>query len=228
MAFGDFIQAATSVNSTGPVATIGGAGWTSNITAGNIISLAVRIGNSAPSITVTSDSTPATFTEAISQVQTADGHKLYGFHGINQAGGVKPTITITTGVYSLRACACEFTGSSNTALDKTASAEGTSTAPASGATATRTVAAELQIGFGSSGSTLTYTAGTGFTLRGTQPAGRVALESIVRSSTGTEQADFALSASDTWACLTATYSDSAGGGISVPVAYRNLQHHGIA
>ena len=211
MAFGDFIQAATAIDTTGTSATIGGAGFTSNVTAANFLILGTRWGAASDDLTsVASDSTPATFTVAKKQLETTDGNYGYIHHGVNQTGGVKPTLTISfSASQSIRAILCEYAGSSNTHVDTAiASTVGTSTAPSSGVTPTRTDATELQIGFALTGSVVTWTAGSGFTLRSTQPGSKAALEDVLRTSTGTQTADFSLSASADWAALTACYSDA--------------------
>lgn len=207
MAFGAFIQAATAVDSTSTTVNIGGAGWTSNITAGNIIVVGLRVG-SLGAFSVVSDQAPTSFTKAVEQQQTVDGHTTSIQFGVNQTGAVKPTITFTNpGALSVRMVAVEYTGSANTHLDKVASNQGTSTAPSSGVTATRTDATELQIGVESNANAQVPSAGAGFNIRGTIPANKLAIEDIVRSATGTEAADFT-SASDTWTALTATFSDT--------------------
>ena len=212
MAFGDFIQAATAIDTSGTSATIGGAGFTSNVTAGNWLVCGVRVGNSGTSASLTSDSTPASFTKAKEQNQGNDVHTSSVHHGINQAGAVKPTITISNpSSGTIRAVLCEYAGSPNTHVDVTASDQGTSATPASGATATRADATELQIGFESNGNGNAATAGSLFTIRSTQPANKCAIEDVLRTTTGTQQADFTLTSTQ-WACLTATYSDSGGGG----------------
>ena len=215
-AFGAFVQCATAIDSSGTSATIGGAGWTSNITAGNFIIIGWRVGATGRTVTVTSDSTPATFTEAKNQAQTTDGHTGYIFHGLNQAGGVKPTITVSISgaAASLRGVACEYAGSANTHVDKTASAEGSGEFPNSGATATRTDATELQIGVVTiANDNAAIVAGDGFTKRSTPPEDgrRVSIEDILRTATGTEAANFSISG-DNWTMLTATYSDAAAAG----------------
>ena len=137
MAFGNFVQAATAVDGNNTVVTIGGAGFASNVTAGNLLVLFLRIGGASPSPSVTSNSTPATFTKAVEQVQTSDGHKSFIFYGLNQAGGVKPTITITISPSaSIRALLCEYSGDANTVLDVVASAQ--QDAPGTGANACTT------------------------------------------------------------------------------------------
>ena len=217
MAFGAFIQAATAIDTSGTSATIGGAGFTSNVTAANFLICSGRVGNTGTSVSMTSDSTPASFTQAKEQQQTTDGHTTSVHHGLNQTGGVKPTITISNpSGGTIRAVLCEYTGSSNTHIDVTAATQGNSTAPASGATATRADATELQIGVESGSVAFTVaTAGSGFTLRSTQPGAKLAIEDVVRTSTGTQQADFSLDSSQQWACLTSTYSDSAASAFPV-------------
>jgi hypothetical protein len=213
MEFGDFVQTTAIVDTSGTSTTIGGAGFGSNVTAGNLLVVGGRVGTIGRTITVTSDSTPATFSQRKNQSQDADGHEAFIHDGLNQAGGVKPTITfsISGAAAALRLCIHEFTATPKTAFDVSASAQGSSTTPGSGATAARSQARELQIGFCTVGLTgfMTYTAGTGFTVRTANPnENMLAFESIVRSSTGTEQADFTISVSDAWACLTGTYSDA--------------------
>ena len=223
MAFGDFIQAATAIDTSGTSATIGGAGFTvQNVTAGNVLICAARVGNTGTSVSMTSDSTPATLTRAKEQQQTTDGHTTSVHHGLNQTGGVKPTITISNpSGGTIRAVLCEWGGSSNTHVDVTAATQGNSAAPASGATATRADATELQIGVESSSTAGTVaTAGSGFTLRSTQPGTKMAIEDVLRTSTGTQQADFSLDSSQQWACLTATYSDSAAAGINLDMWFQ--------
>ena len=218
MAFGAFVREATPVDISGTSATIGGAGFAANVTAGNLLVLAVRVGATGRTVTVTSDSTPTPFTLAVTQAQTADAHQTYIYHGINQAGGVKPTITvgIDGASASMRLLLCEYEASANTEKDQTASAEDNSSgvnAISSGATGTRAADAELQIGVMSLADDAGVEAeGTGFTLRALV-TNKVYLEDVVRTAAGTQAATFSTTTTQPWACLTATYKDEAGGAV---------------
>lgn len=219
-AFGDFVQKATEVNTSGTSVTIGGAGFSSNVTAGNSLHAAVRTAGTGRTATMTSNSTPASFTADAAMDMGSDFGMMWSYYGLNQAGGVKPTLTfaISGASVTIRMLLIEMVGSANTHIDKTATATGTGTSLSSGVTATRTDATEYQIGVGVVSAQKEFTAGSGFTERSQIPAGalgKVSIETITRTVTGTEVADMALSGSDDWAMTTATFSDTVAAAVLI-------------
>lgn len=108
-------------------------------------------------------------------------------------------------------------------LDKQHSASGTGTALDSGSTTTTAQANELLIGGGTvaAGSTVTWTAGTGYTIRSSVTNAAVGgvsyLEEKIVSATGTYNATATSSVSGGWDAAIATFKDAAAGGATTKV-----------
>jgi hypothetical protein len=140
------------------------------------------------------------------------------------AGGANFTVTFTasgTGTYPSIACG-RFTGATAWTLDQTAAdaPAPSATSGSSGATGTRTSAAELMIGAHSNANTVptTITAGSNvaWTMAAEYEAGAtstpVALEYFFAVSAGTQGAEFSWTGSTAWAIRIGTYSYTTAGG----------------
>jgi subtilisin family serine protease len=208
-----------TVNAAGParvqVASIEGSAVSSvsvafpaGNTAGNLIIAFVRASTTTQTITL-SDTAGNTYTQAVSQGQTTDGHETAIFYAANVKSGANTVTATFSGTNNHPFLAIyEYRGVST--LDKTAGAQGTSAAASSGATATTTAANELVfVGLGlPSSATQTATAGTGFTLeqQDTRSGGsRAASEDQTVTTTGTFSGSFSLSSSSNWTCIVATF-----------------------
>jgi hypothetical protein len=178
-------------------------------TAGNLIVAFVRMSSTTQTVALT-DSLGNVYTDAVSQAQTADGHQVHIFYAKSILGGantVKATFSATNNHPWL--AIYEYRGLSATSpLDQTARAQGSSSAPNSGATATTLSANELV--FAGMGLPSTYTgtvsAGTGYGFlqrdTSTSPADN---EAQGVSATGTYAGTFALSVSTNWSAIVATF-----------------------
>ncbi len=182
--------------------------FASNNTARNLIIAFVRMSSSSQTVQVT-DSAGNTYTDAVSQVQTTDGHQVHLFYSKNIAGGAN-TVTATFSATNNHPwlAVYEYSGLSTTSpLDKTAHAQGSGSSVNTGPTATTASAPELV--FAGTGFVYNYTgtvtAGSGFSL-GQQDAGtsRAATEAAVVASTGSYSGSFSLSASTNWSAVLAT------------------------
>jgi hypothetical protein len=185
------------------------AAFAAGNTAGNLIIAFVRMSSTGQSVTVT-DSAGDVYTEAVTQVQTVDGHQVYIFYAKNIVGGantVKAAFSATNNHPWL--AIYEYSGlSKTTPLDQTAHAQGSSAAANSGTTAMTVSANELLFaGTGLPASyTGTATAGSGYTMlqrsTSTSPADN---EGEGVTSTGAYAAAFSVSPSTNWTAVLATF-----------------------
>jgi hypothetical protein len=178
-------------------------------TAGNLIVAFVRMSTSTQTVTV-KDSAGNAYLKAVSQAQTADGHQVYILYAENIAGTANTVTATFSGTNNHPWLAIyEYSGLNATApLDKTASAQGSSTSPSCGPTASTTAANELLFaGVGLvNNSTATITAGNGYTLQQQDTnTSRAANETAIVSSTGAQSAGFTLSSGGNWSCVLATF-----------------------
>ncbi len=188
-------------------------------TAGNLILAFVRMSTSSETVTLT-DSAGNTYVQAATLTQNADGHQLHLFYAKNISGAAANTVTATFSWINNHPYLAiyEFKGLSTTnPLDQTATAQGNSSAPSSGATPTTTSANELV--FGGAGMASTYTgtqtAGSGFTMLENDTANSpAATEFMLATSMGSYTASLTLSNSPNWSFLIATF---AAGGPVAPV-----------
>lgn len=180
-----------------------------NNTAGNLIVAFVRMSSSDQTVTVT-DTVGNVYADAVSQVQTADGHQIHLFYARNIAGGpntVKATFSSTNNHPWL--AIYEYSGLSPTnPLDQTAARQGSGTNPTAGPASATTSTSELIFagtGFQNSyGGTVT--AGSGFTIA-QQDTGtsRAANQTTVVSASGPYTATFNVSAAADWSVVLAIF-----------------------
>ena len=137
----------------------------------------------------------------------------------NITGGAAHTVTVAynDGVGSaIGVVVQEFSGIAATSpLDRTVSAQGTSTAPSSGATSATTQADELVVGLvGWAGATTTPTLGAGYTNLGhiSLTDASAAMQSKVVAATSAQTAAMTLAASRDWAAICATFKAASAAG----------------
>lgn len=178
-------------------------------TAGNLIVAFVRMSSSTQTVTI-ADSAGNTYTDAVSQVQSADGHQVHLLYARNIAGGIN-TVTATFPASNNHPWLAiyEYSGLSATnPLDRTAAAQGNDSNPIAGPATATTSANELifaGVGVPSSyGGVLT--AGSGFSLA-QQDIGtsRAANEASVVSTSASYSAAFNLSTGANWSAVLATF-----------------------
>lgn len=172
--------------------------------------IAVAVSSAAAATITVTDNLAQSYSTAISG--TSGTHTNYIFYKANSAAGVT-TVTISANVNSgMTAVVTEYFGVSTSPLDKTATANVTSTAFSSGATAATTSASELLLGsaHGISKNNSTYTAGTSWSTVAlinafNAAAGQLYLEEQYVQATGTQTATGTASASDTIITNIATF-----------------------
>ena len=160
-------------------------------------------------VTVT-DSNQNTYTDAVAQAQTTDGHQIHIFYAPNVAGGNNAVTATFSGTNKHPWLAIyEYSGLNIAApLDKTAHAQGSGSVVSTGPTATTTSTNELVVagaGFVNNYNG-TVIAGSGYTLQ-QQDTGtsRAANEGGVGSSIGAYAGTFSLSSSTNWSAVVATF-----------------------
>lgn len=171
--------------------------FTSNNVAGNLIIVAVRVGATGRTVTIT-DSRNTYQPKDISQVQTTDGHEIFIFHAENIGAGANTVqVAISGGAATVRFAIHEYSGLAlSGALDRVNGGQADGATSISSGNVTTTVANELLFGFsGDSTSTTTYTAGASYVLREQIPAPnqtRAASEDRIVSATLVTDASFSI------------------------------------
>ena len=185
-------------------------------TAGNLIIVFVRMSTTTQTVTV-SDTAGNAYSQAVSQLQSTDGHQLHLFYAPNIKGGANTVNASFSGTNNHPWLAIyEYSGLSTTnPLDKTAAAQGSSSAPSSGATAVTSAANELVFsGLGlPSSSSATVTAGSAYSLlrQDTKSGGsRAATEGATTNTVGAYTGSFSLGASLPWSAVVATFFSATG------------------
>lgn len=207
-----YVQSVTKASTgTTPMTS---AAFSLSTTTGNLIVVTVSDnGGTAGGITSVTDSKSNTYTKIPNEQPGSSCLSMW--YAKNITGGASHTITIAwnTGIVSQASfVAQEISGSDTTApLDKYTSAQGSSTAPSSGATATTSTANQFVVGGVSYfGTAVTPAAGSGYsnsvTVAFTNASG--AQESKVISGAAAQTATFTLSSSRDWACGVATFKAS--------------------
>jgi hypothetical protein len=182
--------------------------FTANNTSGNLIIAFVRMSTTTQTVSV-GDTAGNVYADAVNQAQTVDGHETHIFYASKIKGGANTVTATFSGTNNHPFIAIyEYQGVGT--LDQTARAQGSSSAPNSGSTATTTAANELLFsGLGlPSSSTGTVSAGAGFKLEQqlTVAGGsRAASEDGAVATTGSFAGSFAVSSSANWTCLIATF-----------------------
>jgi len=184
-------------------------GFPSNNTQGNLIIAFVRMSTTSQTVAV-SDSTGNAYTDAISQIQTRDGHQIHIYYAKNIVGGAnKVTASFSAKNNNPYLAIYEYSGlSTANPLDQTAHAQGFNSNPFTGLTGTTISTNELEFAAAGmpTGYTGTITAGSGYAmeLQNTGTA-RAANEEALTTSTGQYAGSFSLSSSANWSIVDATF-----------------------
>jgi hypothetical protein len=199
--------------------------FTGNNTAGSLIIVAVRIGATGRTVTVT-DSQNNTYTQRINQVQGAD-HEVFVIDALKISSGANTVTVSSSGAAAIiRFAIHEYRGLAPfSAYDKSNSAQsGASGTALNSGNVTTTKANELLFGVGTTPNPATFSAGTSYTIREHVGVGgdKIATEDQIVSSTGAYSATETLSAADNWACAIVTYSDTTIGSTTLNYFRRRL------
>ena len=182
-------------------------------TAGNFIAVAIRGGLSSSQVFSVSDSNANTYKQAAQIGYTGSTVTSAIYYAENIKGGAN-TITVTMSVSGpLRFAILEYSGvAASNSLDGTAAATNTSTSPNSG-NATTTASGDLLFSTVATADSVTFTAGTGFTVRDLVPTtgSKMITEDQVQSAAGTASASATLSASSAWGAVLAAFKPASGG-----------------
>lgn len=189
--------------------------FTSNVTAHSTLVTFARNLAASGNITGVSDNVNGAWTKRFSQAEESNSVGLDCWYFLNAAAGAT-TVTITQTVggtmrWAIAEGAVSATGVA--AVDTSASNKDdvSSTAVSSGNITTANAVEWIVAGVGCS-TDLTFTVGSGYTLRETPPTngtGRMALEEQTTSSSGTYAGTFTLSTSLAWAAGVIAFKDTA-------------------
>lgn len=216
-----FVQAPANGNACGSVTSCNLA-FGSNTGAGSLIVVVGRVGATGRTITVT-DTQSSSYSLGCQQVITSDSSELFVHYAMNTAGGANTvTWAISGAAATVRFTIMEVSGAATSSvLDGCSGAEASSTT-LTGGTVNTTVANVLLLGAGQNTNSVTFTAGSGYTLRSVVPATneRLMIETQVVSSTGAYTATATQSTSLAYAMITAAFKEASGGGPAAPTRPR--------
>lgn len=196
-----------------------------NVTAGNCIAVGWRYSGGGRTVTL-SDTLGNTYTSnAVEAIDTADSNSTNGIGFALNIGGGACTVTfaVSGGAVNMRFSVSEFSGvATSSALDKTATAIGSSAAPASGAV-TPTTNGQLLFVCSHISAISTFTAGTDFTIATTVPTTpvtqRLATEYYVQPTAASHDGNFSLIGPLSWGCAMVTLKEPGGGASAFPDHY---------
>lgn len=222
----------SNLNKTGSQVASLANSFTSSVTSGNLVVVAVSEWNSFGDASVSSvvDNYGNSYSLAVENPTAQNGNEPVAvYYAYNVTGGTGFQVTvnlanngaITTAIY-------EYTGISTTSdpLDRTANSSGTGSNGSSGSTATTTVANELVFGaFNHSSTSTTATAGTDFLMREYNDDNNtfeaLYTEDRIVTATGAYSATITFGASVPWRGVVATFK-AASGSVSID----SLMRHG--
>lgn len=203
-----FIQAPAGGTNPGSVTTTNLA-FASNVAAGNFIAVAHRYAANGRTVTV-SDTRSSTYLLARLHIQTNDGSgegSIRYAENIPTAGSCTVTMAISGLASTTRGAIAEFSGvRSFNSLDQVNSAEGSSTALASG-NITPVMSGELILCFGFVASGTTFTNGTDFSKITNVPdtaSGRLGFEYYIQPAAAAHNGTFTVS-SQAWSGIIASF-----------------------
>ena len=186
--------------------------FASSTTSGNTI--IVSIATYSTTVSSVTDSKSNTYTLITSSNYNGSAY-VYMYYAYNITGGSSHTVTAnlasTGSDVTIIAREVSGLGIASSPLDKSHSASGSSTSPASGSTATTTQAVEYVIGMAANWGGDTYTVGSGYGDLKTDSAvsdTSMAIEDLVTSTTGAQNATFTQSSSWNWGAIVATFEAS--------------------
>src|SRR5215469_15373112 len=187
-------------------------------TAGNFIAVAIRGGLSSSQVFTVTDSNGNTYKQAALIGYTSSQVTSAIYYAENIKAGAN-TITVSMTVSGpLRFDILEYSGvATANSLDAIATATGSSTTPNSG-NLTTTASGDLLLATVGTADPVTYTAGTGYTIRDfvpVPPNTKHISEDQLQAAAGTTSAGVTISSSDSWGVALAAFKP-AGGVAGVP------------
>jgi IPT/TIG domain-containing protein len=193
-------------------ATSSSLAFVSANTAGNWIAVVIRAGMSGQVFTV-ADSRANTYRQAVQFNQTVDSNTLGIFYAESIAGGAN-TITVSDTISGImRFAILEYSGVVlKNSLDVSVAAQGTSASPNSG-NATTVANGDLLLGAILTGNAATFTAGNGYSIEETVPAGpntKLIAEDQIQITAGPVSASASLGTSDNWGAALAAFRSASG------------------
>ncbi len=193
--------------------------FTSSNTAGNFIAVAIRGGLSNSQVFTVKDSNTNTYKQAAQIGSNGSAVSTAIYYAENIKGGAN-TVTVTMSVSGpLRFAISEYSGvAAANSFDVAAVATATSTSPNSG-NATTTANGDLLLGSVATADSVTFTAGTGYTMRDSVPAPpstKLITEDQIQTAAGSASASATLSASSNWGAVLASFKPASGGGGAGP------------
>lgn len=185
----------------------------SNVTAGNILIMTIRVGGGQTLSSVTSTQGD-TFSQAIVQTQTTDNHKNYIEYAPNLVGGNASVTVNISSANTLRFTVDEYSGIATASpLDVATSSQGNASTTYKSGSITTTNASDLIYGGATNANSGgTFTAGSGFNARQKLSCGAgqcVASEDQTVSLTTTTQAVFTNNVVDNWTAGVAAFKGTA-------------------
>lgn len=177
-------------------------------TAGNIIVVGLLMGNTTATASISNSNGGNTWATALGPADFSTVRRSYQFYAVNCVGGTYTiTATRSSGTSNMGLVVAEYSGiATSSPLDQTSSGGTTSTSLSVTPDVTTTQADEVLVGTGGAiTNTLTYTAGTDYTLRHADTGIRMALEDRIVSATGTYDSPMTISASTAWGMILGTY-----------------------
>lgn len=184
------------------------------VTAGNLIVAVVEADVVAQNGVTVTDSKGNTWNRVLSTA-VVDTFDLEIWYSVITTGGAGYTVTATDnggGVDSLIICE-EWSGQDSVPLDRSTSANGSSTNLNSGATSATTVNDEVVICGGVISGNTTMTAGAGFSnlTKVNTTFSTLAFESEIVATTGAQTGTITAGATGVWICGVATFKQAAAG-----------------
>jgi hypothetical protein len=212
----------------------GSVPYTNPITAGNLLVVAIRIGDKSASATVTDNDGNAwqqVDRRAEAGGGVGDDLELWYVANASASPNSRPTVTVRSTVSaSIRAVLAEYSGVLPSGpLDQHTTNVGTSTSLSVSSAAT-SQANELVIGYGEVANGSAFTPGNGYTLDGGVPASpgtKLALQHRAASTSGSQSAGFTVTGSQPWAVGIATFK-AAGVDTIPPTVTRVTPANGAA
>lgn len=189
----------------------------SNVVSGNLLLVALRLGNTTHTFTSVTDSVGTTYTQvATGSPQTvATDHKLYLLWGVAAGSGANTVTVNGSGFGTNRLTITEYSGNHATPFDVSAGAGGVATSAVSSGNLTTGTADDLLFAcMSDSNGVATITAGSGYTKRNDIGAKLADEDQGISAgvATGTYAGTFTLSVADDWGCIAAAFKPSTGGG----------------
>jgi hypothetical protein len=182
----------------------GSLAFSAGNTAHNLVLVAVRVGSTTLQTTVT-DSRGNTYRLAVAQDQAADGSRALLYYASDVAAGANTVSVQLNGNAMLRFAVYEYSGVST--LDRIAGAQGTGQTLDTGASATTSQGSELVFALGITADPVSYTVGTGYTVRHSI-SGKLVTEDRIVSAVGAYHGTASIDRGDPWAMVVATFYGS--------------------